>query len=135
MPLRILAFAQQHRLMGVGYKIHQRYHAIGHRSTKKGYTAAAHFGTNRIGRNSAEKREGPKPGSKNSAWGWSPYFFGFVGRLSIVSTLRTFGGSEPMVTCHMLHVVQCLGQSGPANGPWIRRIRVILVHCERRHDL
>ena len=57
--------------------------------TKKAYTAAAHFGTNRIGRNSAEKREGPKPGSKNSAWGWSPYFFGFVWRLSIVSTLRT----------------------------------------------
>jgi hypothetical protein len=36
-----------------------------------------------------------------------------------------------MVTCHMLHVVQCLGQSGPANGPWIQRIRVILAHCER----
>ena len=63
--------------------------ALGQAWAKKGYTAAAHFGTNRIGRNSAEKREGPKPGSKNSAWGWSPYFLGFVGRLSIVSTLRT----------------------------------------------
>ena len=28
--------------------------------------------------------------------------------------------SEPMVKCHMLHVVQCLGQARPTNAPWIR---------------
>jgi hypothetical protein len=31
-----------------------------------------------------------------------------------------------MVTCHMLHVVQCLGQSRPANGPWMYTVYVLL---------
>ena len=42
---------------------------------KKAYTAAAHFGKTNFGRKAGEIREGPKPGSKNSAWGRAPIFW------------------------------------------------------------
>ena len=47
---------------------------LGEAWTKKGYTAAAHFGKTNFGRKAAKKREGPKLGSKNSARGGTPIF-------------------------------------------------------------
>jgi hypothetical protein len=57
--LRLLRHASMHELLL----------APGAWQPKKAYTAAAHFGKTNFGRNSAEKREGPKPGVE-------PLFFG-----------------------------------------------------------